>query len=339
MIDDKVYTQTEILKLVSHIRKIKYIGDEKFKIENFMQINIHGIFIPYIISSYGRIFSINYAGKANNVKQLTTHVSNTGYERICISYKKMAINLSIHRVVASAFINNKDSLINFEVNHKDGNKLNNCVENLEWVTPKENVKHAFEFNLCKCGENHARSKYTNKQIIHVCELLTHNIKMKDIMEITNVSFVTIKDILYRKSWNHISCDYDFSEYNYGVTEKEFKEYIGRINTVCLMLEENFNFKSIRKKTNFTSNQISKILNKRTHKEISKYYDFSNYNYGKPTNYNDLIHQICKYGESGKYTMKEISDITGVSYKIVQRTLKGESHVDISYKYNLEKYRK
>lgn len=87
----------------------------------------------YKVSNYGRIKSLNY-GKSKAEKILSGNKS-CQYERVAISGKV----LYVHRIVAEAFIENKYG--KKQVNHKDGNKYNNMVSNLEWVTPKENHIH------------------------------------------------------------------------------------------------------------------------------------------------------------------------------------------------------
>lgn len=75
---------------------------------------------------------------------------NKGYPSVVIRNKQgKKINLSVHRAVATAFILNPDSLP--EVNHIDGNKENNCIDNLEWVTTEANRKHAFATGLMEAA--------------------------------------------------------------------------------------------------------------------------------------------------------------------------------------------
>ena len=101
-------------------------------------------FDGYLISSYGRILSSER--KDNNghcVKQIIrkTFVSNSGYEAVHLSKNGKKSTKSVSRLVAIAFIDNQ--LFLPEVNHKDGNRLNNKVENLEWVSKSENISHSY----------------------------------------------------------------------------------------------------------------------------------------------------------------------------------------------------
>lgn len=123
------------------------------------------------VSNLGNV----YSKRTNKILKLTK--SRTGY--LCFSTRlggrreSKAVLFRVHREVAKAFIPVPDNLIGYEnsnyygiipVNHIDGNKLNNGVSNLEWVTHKENTQHAIETGLISREE-----KLTQEQIDYIIE--------------------------------------------------------------------------------------------------------------------------------------------------------------------------
>lgn len=105
-------------------------------------VNYEGL---YQISNLGRVRSLHWNN--TNETRLLTPFDNDGYVRIGFRHNRKLKNFLVHVLVATAFIPNPENKP--EVNHKDGNKKNNCVCNLEWVTKKENKRHAIDNNLIK----------------------------------------------------------------------------------------------------------------------------------------------------------------------------------------------
>lgn len=100
----------------------------------------------YQISSFGRIRS--KCGKADGQYVIRKNrISGKGYPSITLHHQGERKYFFIHRLVAEAFIPNPKELP--QINHKDGNKRNNCVENLEWCTNSENMNHCYENRLTK----------------------------------------------------------------------------------------------------------------------------------------------------------------------------------------------
>ena len=115
----------------------------------------------YKIDENGNVFSVR------NNKFLNTTVFPNGYEYVHLCNGKAKTKLlRVHRLVAEAFIPNPNDLP--QVNHKDGNKLNNSVENLEWCTNLENMRHSIETGLRAVkGENNPSAKLTAKDVENI----------------------------------------------------------------------------------------------------------------------------------------------------------------------------
>lgn len=95
----------------------------------------------YMISDHGRILS--FKGKSKLI--ISSTITSKGYEYVAIRQKGIYVGYSVHRLVATAFIPNPKRLP--QVNHLDGNKLNNHVANLEWCDAYDNIMHAIRNGL------------------------------------------------------------------------------------------------------------------------------------------------------------------------------------------------
>jgi len=120
----------------------------------------------YSISKDGRVFS-----KRRNIYLKWCLVSKGRYRAVLLTVNYKYKMKSIHRLVAEAYIENPENKP--QVNHIDGDRFNNCVDNLEWVTAKENVRHAIDTGLSNPvnqftgGFDERRSKLTKHDVLDV----------------------------------------------------------------------------------------------------------------------------------------------------------------------------
>lgn len=131
-----------------------------------------------------------------------------GYKNVCIIYddgKKRT--RQVHRLVMETFkpVSNKNEM---QVNHVDGIKSNNNLNNLEWCTCRENILHSHKTGLIKSkrnqnGEKNNLSKLTNKDVIKIIQLIRYGYKNKVIAEMFGVKENTISNIRNYHTWKHI----------------------------------------------------------------------------------------------------------------------------------------
>lgn len=107
----------------------------------------------YQVSNLGRVKSLPKKIKNGNgfsvrpEKYLKLEVTNRGYQRVMLYNNYKYERISVHRIVAINFINNPS--IKETVNHKNGIKTDNRVDNLEWMTRSENMQHGFDIGIHK----------------------------------------------------------------------------------------------------------------------------------------------------------------------------------------------
>lgn len=127
--------------------------------------------------------------------EVKSFANSKGYLRVVIGGKRYFV----HRLVAEKYIPNPYN--KEQVNHIDGNKNNNCVDNLEWVTNLENRKHALENNLHITGEKCPWSKLKNSDVIYIRE--HKEIKRQELADMFNISVSQISAIWNNKMWKYV----------------------------------------------------------------------------------------------------------------------------------------
>lgn len=156
----------------------------------------------YKVSNHGRVMSFKRwpDGRLKKPSQI-----RSGYFTVGFTRRGITKTVYVHQVVAEAFIGPCPE--GMQINHIDGDKANNRAENLEYVTPRENLKHAKDelgMPIWQTGEKHPLSKLTEKQVLEIrSKYPKGNITLRELAEKHGVSTATISSVLQRHSWTHI----------------------------------------------------------------------------------------------------------------------------------------
>jgi plasmid maintenance system antidote protein VapI len=198
----------------------------------------------YEVSNFGNVYSVNreiYTKRGRierrSRRQMKFVYGKFGYVCVNLSKNNKGHRVLVHRIVAKAFIPNPDNKP--QVNHKDLNKANNCVDNLEWNTALENNKHAQLNKANSFGESHYRAKLTEEIIKEIRYIYRSQLySFADLAAIYGVSAYTIRSLIIGKIWRNV--DYPTQSYREVNREKlsaELKKKLIELNITQKQLAE------------------------------------------------------------------------------------------------------
>lgn len=183
----------------------------KVKKMNEIWKDITGLEGIYQISNLGRVKSLERKRKGpyNRIMHLKEKIIKgravgIGYYAVQIERDGSKKNNKIHKLVAEHFISNPENKPC--VNHINGIKTDNRVENLEWVTHSENNQHAYDkgLKISLKGEKSGRSKLKNTDIVKIREMLAQGTVIRLVAEKYNVSLSAIATIKTGKTWKNVA---------------------------------------------------------------------------------------------------------------------------------------
>lgn len=148
----------------------------------------------YQVSNLGRVKSF----KRGKEKILKPRLDRVGYYHVGLCEGGERKSNLVHRLVMLAFVGESD----LQVNHKNGAKSDNRLENLEYCTSSENTQHAYDTGLMARGENHHRSKLTRARVEKI-KYEHKGMTQQAIAEIYGITRSLVSDIRSGKIWKHI----------------------------------------------------------------------------------------------------------------------------------------
>lgn len=161
----------------------------------------------YQVSNLGYIKRVSGDSRTMPRKILKPCGNGRGYLYVVLYRDHKRRQIAVHRIVALAFLPHKQE--ETEVNHIDGDKHNNNLENLEWVTPSENAIHAVrilgKLSLpVRVGEKNNNAKLTRESVQQIRQLLaTMQYTRREIAKRFDVSTSCIASIARRRTWKHV----------------------------------------------------------------------------------------------------------------------------------------
>ena len=260
-------------------------------IELFKRIYINDEPTIYAVSTKGRVLNMKrnkmlkpHIQEHRENKALETLEPNNVYINYALYHKGKYYYMLAHRLVAEYFIPVPQKYLDMgftmkdlHVDHKDNVRYHNTADNLQWLTPKENVDKVTECDRQRyaSGTKHGMCKLEDWQLEQVGRLLEENILTQyEIALVSGVPHNTVMEIRAGRRFKYLQDKYNFENYNRlsrnQYTEEKKKE-------VLLLLESGkYNFKEISETTGVSYSVIKDVAHGRTWTDLSQNYDLSKF---------------------------------------------------------------
>lgn len=203
-------------------------------------------------------FDLEYGGH-----WMSVWINGSGYKAVKFCKNGNEMNHLVHRLLGKTFIDNPYNKL--EINHKDGNKLNNSLDNIEWVTHQENSIHAYKLGLMykfkpQIGEEHWNSKLTWDIVKEIRETYPYKKRGERVWIKYGISKMQYYDIVNNKYW--VDINYQKSKPHYKLSNKQVSEIRKLVKT------KKYKQKEIAKMYNISTATCSLYVNNKLRKEAN-----------------------------------------------------------------------
>jgi hypothetical protein len=158
----------------------------------------------YEVSSHGNIRrrgGKDCAGRTRPARIVKSWITGIGYLQVMLQADRQRWYPTVHRLVAETFLPNED--LTLEVHHINGVKTDNRLENLKWVTKKENQLHCVSMSKKRHGDQHYSAKLTTENVINIRRELLSGTVANILARTYGVSGNAISNIKHDRTWKHV----------------------------------------------------------------------------------------------------------------------------------------
>lgn len=209
----------------------------------------------YCVTKEGQVYSL-YSNKF-----LKVSTTKAGYYMVTLCEDTVKTNILVHRLIATAYLDNLEDKPC--VNHKDGIKTNNQVENLEWCTYQENTKHAMDTGLHRTEVINDYRTISDHDAAKICDMLEEGSRVKDIAETYGLNHSVICGIKSGKFYRDISKDYNFRN-----VPSQNRVSESKVLKICKLLSEGLSINAVRLEVKVSHHTVSRIKRRETYTYLS-----------------------------------------------------------------------